>query len=319
MIIANSSYTKPKWLFGEHLETIIPALFRKVDATPSSKERIDTPDNDFLDLDWYKVDSEQLVIVSHGLEGSSQSQYAVGLANYFNSKGLDALCWNYRGCSGTINNQPRFYHSGATDDLQTVVKHAIDVGYSTIVLVGFSLGGNLTLKFLGEAPNRYPQIKAAANFSVPLHLSSGCDEISLPKNKLYANRFLRKLKSKVKAKHNKMPDIFPLNGIQQVNNLRHFDNLITGPLHGFKDAEDYYEKSSAINFLKHISIPTLLVNALNDPFLPQTCYPFEELKNHPYVYFETPKNGGHVGFRPANNDGSYWSERRAYEFISDWI
>lgn len=319
MLVANSSYQKPKWLSGEHLETIIPSLFRKVDITPPDKERINTPDDDFLDLDWYKVGSDKLVIVSHGLEGSSQSQYALGIAKYFNTKGIDVLCWNYRGCSGTINNLSIFYHSGATYDLETIVNHTIHTGYSSVALVGFSLGGNLTLKFLGEAPNKFSQIKAAATFSVPIDLSTGCDEISLPKNKIYANRFLRKLKAKVKAKHVKMPDQLPLNGVLKIDNLREFDNVITGPLHGFKNAEDYYSKSSALGYLEHIRIPTLLVNALNDPFLPRECYPYDLLKEHPYVHFETPENGGHVGFRPADNTGSYWSERRAYEFIAEWI
>ncbi|MCB0497650.1 MAG: alpha/beta fold hydrolase [Cyclobacteriaceae bacterium] len=317
MLITNSSYKKPGWPNGEHLETIIPSLFRRVKVSPSSQEQINTPDDDFLDLDWYKVDSDKLIIVSHGLEGSSESQYATGIAKYFNSKGIDAICWNYRGCSGKMNKQLRFYHSGATDDLEVIIKHAITTGYTNIGLVGFSLGGNVTLKFLGEAPKKYNEIKTAAVFSVPLHLSSGCDEISRPKNKIYANRFLRKLKYKIREKHKIMPDKLPLNGLQSVNTLRDFDDMYTGPLHGFENAEDYYQKSSAIFFLDKISVPTLLVNALNDPFLPDLCYPFEQLKEHTYVYFEAPDHGGHVGFRPAAADGSFWSERRAYEFIAE--
>ena len=319
MLITNSSYKPPKWLFGEHLETIIPSLLRKVNITPTATERIETPDDDFLDLDWYTVGSESIAIVSHGLEGSSQSQYALGIAHYFTNKEIDVLCWNYRGCSGEMNRQPRFYHSGATDDLEVVVKHTIGMGYKNIALVGFSLGGNVTLKFLGEQPGKYEQVKTAAVFSVPLHLSNGCDEISRPKNKIYSNRFLRKLKAKVREKHMLMPHAFPLNGVDKINNLREFDNVFTGPLHGFKDAEDYYEKSSSLYFLDSIVIPTLIVNALNDPFLSPTCYPMEQLRNHASVYFEAPDHGGHVGFRPAAKDGSYWSERRAYEFIGKWI
>lgn len=319
MVVTNSSYKRPKWLYGEHLETIIPSLLRKVKITPPDQERIETPDNDFLDLDWYKVGSAQLVIVSHGLEGSSESQYALGIASYFTGKGIDVLCWNYRGCSGEINRQLRFYHSGATDDLEVVIKHALEAGYEKLALVGFSLGGNITLKFLGEKPGKYNQIKTATVFSVPIQLSNGCDEISRPKNKIYTNRFLRKLKSKVREKHRLMPEKLPLNGIDSISNLRDFDNIFTGPMHGFKDAEDYYEKSSSIYFLDNIITPTLIVNALNDPFLSQSCYPFEQLREHKYVYFEAPDHGGHVGFRPAAKDGSYWSERRAYKFIKEWL
>lgn len=319
MIVNNSSYPKPRWLPGQHFETIIPSLFRKVKVSPTTKERISTQDNDFLDIDWYKVGSKQLVIVSHGLEGSSESQYALGVARYFSAKGIDVACWNYRGCSGEINRQPRFYHSGATDDLKVVIEHGIQKGYTSIALMGFSLGGNLTLKFLGEASGAFPQIKTAVVFSVPLHLSAGCDEISKPKNILYANRFLKRLKKKVKEKHKLMPKDLPLNGVDKVRNLRDFDNMFTGPLHGFIDAEDYYQKSSALYFMDQIATPTLVVNALNDPFLPKECYPIEQLREHPYVYFEAPDHGGHVGFRPASNDGSYWSERRAFDFIKGWL
>ncbi len=317
MLVSKSTYRPPKFFIGQHIETFIPSYLRKVKLTPPKKERIATPDNDFLDLDWHKTGSDSLVIVSHGLEGSSESQYVAGMATYFNKKNIDVLGWNYRGCSGEMNLTTKFYHSGATYDLETIVKHSISKGYAKIVLVGFSLGGNLTLKFLGEAPNKYPQVCCGVAFSVPLDLSSSCHEISKAKNKLYAIRFLRRLKKKIRTKHKLMGDEFPLNGIGKITNLRTFDTVFTGPLHGFKNADDYYAKSSAMLFLDKISVPTLIVNAKNDPFLPAECYPYQLLENHPTVWFETPKHGGHVGFGPAAKDGSYWSERRTYEFIKN--
>ena len=319
MIVTNSTYNKPSFISGEHIETIIPSVFRHVKQTPTNKERIYTPDKDFLDLDWHKVGSDKLVIVSHGLEGSSKSEYALGIAKYFNHHKIDALCWNYRGCSEEMNLTSTFYHSGATYDLETIIKHAITKKYNSITLIGFSLGGNLTLKFLGETPNKYPSIKASVIFSVPFDLSTGCDEISKIKNIHYAFRFLRKLKKKVKAKHQIMGNNFPLNGVESISTIKEFDNVFTAPLHGFKDADEYYQKSSSIHYLASINTPTLIINALNDPFLPETCYPTSQLKEHKYIWLETPKHGGHVGFGPAAKDGSYWSERRAFEFIKEFL
>lgn len=317
MLVLQSTYQKSKFLWGEHIETIIPSLFRKVKLTPTEKERISTPDNDFLDLDWHRVGSDTLIIISHGLEGSSKSQYVVGMARYFNKNKIDALGWNFRGCSGEINSTLKFYHSGATYDLETVVSHAIRKGYANIALVGFSLGGNLTLKYIGENPQRHKEIFSVVAFSVPLDLGGGSDEIAKPKNKMYTNRFLRKLKRKLKEKHKIFGDKFPLNGVDDIKDLRSFDNIFTGPLHGFKNADDYYAKSSSLFYLDYINIPTLIVNAINDPFLPESCYPREQLKNHTSIWFETPSHGGHVGFMPAAKDGSYWSERRAFEFIKE--
>jgi len=320
MLVQNSTYKKPKFIFGEHLETVIPSMFRKVKVLPTDKERILTPDHDFLDLDWYRVNSDQLIIISHGLEGSSNSEYIKGMARVANAHNIDALGWNYRGCSNEINLTTKFYHSGATYDLRTVVTHAIAIGYSKIALVGFSLGGNLTLKFMGELTEYIqPEIKCATAFSVPIDLSSGCDEIQKSKNWVYHLRFLKRLRKKLRAKHTIMGDKFPLNGVDSIKSLREFDNVYTGPLHGFKDANDYYAKSSSLFYLDKINAPTLIVNALNDPFLSEQCYPYKQLKDHKYVWFETPTHGGHVGFMPAAKDGSYWSERRALEFISSYL
>ncbi|MCF6359436.1 MAG: alpha/beta hydrolase [Cyclobacteriaceae bacterium] len=295
-------------------------MFRKVRILPTDKERISTLDEDFLDLDWFKVGSDKLIIISHGLEGSSNSEYVKGMAQVANTNNIDALGWNYRGCSDQMNLTTKFYHSGATYDLQTVIAHAVLKGYSEIALVGFSLGGNLTLKLMGELEeHNQPIIKCAAVFSVPMDLSAGSDEIQKPKNKLYSLRFLKRLRKKLKAKYAIMGNEFPLNDIDSIKSLREFDNSYTGPLHGFKDANDYYAKSSSLFYLNKIKRPTLIVNAINDPFLPNECYPYEQLKTHKYIWFETPKNGGHVGFGPSAKDGSYWSERRAYEFMKEYL
>jgi predicted alpha/beta-fold hydrolase len=305
-------YRRPFFLFNRHLETIYPALFRKVETPPLQRERIVTDDDDFLDLDWLKRGSNRLVIISHGLEGTSRRAYALGMARAFYEKGFDALTWNYRGCGDEMNRQLRFYHSGATDDLHSVVTHAIKNGYKSIIVIGFSLGGNLTLKYAGEqGKNIPPQVKAAIAFSVPLDLDSSCAEISRPSNFLYALRFIRSLKKKVTAKSRIMPGI-DVTGIGNIRTLRAFDDQYTAPLHGFSSATQYYRNCSALYFLSTIAIPTLLVNAKNDPFLSKDCFP-TSIQN-PNITFEYPEQGGHVGFAQFSQNDLYWSEARALRF-----
>ncbi len=308
-------YSPPPLLFNSHLETIFPALLRKVEIKPYERERIATPDHDFLDLDWIRKGSSKVVIISHGLEGNTQRAYIKGMAKACYQQGFDILAWNYRGCSEEMNKALRFYHSGATDDLATVVERAHALQYKEIYLVGFSLGGNLTLKYLGEKRNRPSVIKKATVFSVPMNLHTSCEKISQPSNWVYSNRFLKSLQKKViqKAKQYPSLDINPLNTIKT---LQEFDDYFTGPIHGFKNAIDYYEQCSSIRFVTNIELPTLIINALNDPFLSEDCYPHELLKDHPHVVFESPQHGGHVGFAQFNKNGLYWSEQRVIEFFN---
>jgi predicted alpha/beta-fold hydrolase len=316
--MSNSSdaYTPPRFLFTAHLETIFPALIRKVALRlPYHRERISTPDNDFLDLDWLKNDSKKAVIISHGLEGNSHRAYVKGMAKTFHGHGYNVVAWNYRGCSEEMNRQLRFYHSGATDDLDVVVNHVIENGYSEIFLIGFSLGGNITLKYLGEKSS-HKEIKKAAVFSVPMDLQTSCEKISRPSNWIYANRFLKSLKKKIILKAEKMPDQLSITNINTIKTLKQFDDEYTAPLHGFKNAIDYYTKCSSRYFASNISIPTLIVNALNDPFLSTECFPVDLLKDHPIVKLEVLTRGGHVGFAQFTETGLYWSEQRALNFIN---
>lgn len=309
------NYNPPFFLFNAHLETIFPSLTRRVKDVKYQRERIVTPDNDFLDLDWVRQDTKKLVIVSHGLEGNSTRAYIRGMARAFFGLGYDALAWNYRGCSEEMNRERRFYHSGATDDLDVVIRHAISQKkYDAIYLIGFSLGGNITLKYLGER-NPDPIIKRAVGISVPLNLHTSCEKISLPSNWVYSNRFLKSLKKKVKTKAAQRNDIDIAN-IDKLKTLREFDDAYTAPLHGYQDAIHYYTECSSIRFVKNITIPTLIINAKNDPFLSEDCYPTEMLKDHPHVIFESPERGGHVGFIQLGKNGLYWSEARAIAFIN---
>jgi predicted alpha/beta-fold hydrolase len=278
------------------------------------RERIQTPDNDFLDLDWLRQGSKRLMIISHGLEGNSSRAYMKGMAHAGYTKSFDVLTWNFRGCSEEMNKQLRFYHSGATDDLDWIVRHAILKGYTEIYLIGFSLGGNLTLKYLGEK-QPYQELKRAAVFSVPIDLHTSCLKISKRSNWVYSNRFLKSLKGKVIQKSTRMAGL-DIIGIEKIKTLIQFDDHYTAPLHGFLNAIDYYSKCSSLHFLETIKIPTLLVNARNDPFLSEACYPVSQLKNHPFIKFESPTYGGHVGFTQFKKNGLYWSEERALSFLT---
>lgn len=321
--IQHSDYQAPYWLFNGHLQTIIPSQFRKVTGVSYQRERFATPDKDFLLLDWSVIQSDKLVIISHGLEGDSHRPYIKGMVRAFNRAGWDALAWNFRGCGGEINHTLRFYHSGATDDLDLVITHALGKkDYQNIVLVGFSLGGNLTLKYLGESSMHLRSaIKAGIVFSVPLDLHTCAQQISEPANFIYNRRFLRNLKLKVSKKVVNMPDDISTEHFEKIRTLKDFDDFYTAPLHGFKDAMDYYTSCSSLYYLKDICVPTLIVNAQNDPFLSNKCYPGEVLSSHEFVFLEAPSAGGHVGFMPrgaqANDD--YWSEKRAVSFATESI
>lgn len=309
------SYQPPFFLFNAHLETIFPSQFRKVNLPPYQRERINTPDHDFLDLDWLKRGSKKLTIVSHGLEGDTTRPYIKGMAKALYENNYDTLTWNYRGCSGEMNHALRFYHSGATDDLATVIDHALTQSYTEINLIGFSLGGNLTLKYLGEDRSRPDVLHKAVAFSVPLDLHTSCLKISEPSNWIYSQRFLRSLRKKVLEK-SRVIKYLDASNLQNVKTLQEFDNIFTGPIHGFRDALDYYTQSSSLRVVNNITTPTLIVNAKNDPFLSEQCYPEALLENHPFVTFESPERGGHVGFTQFSKNGLYWSEERAIEFLS---
>ncbi len=314
-IITLSDYISPKQLIGRHIQTIYPSLFRKINDIRYIRERIETPDQDFLDLDWSRVDSDRLVIISHGLEGNSERSYVKGMARIFNRHGWDALGWNFRGCSGEMNRLPRFYHSGAIEDLDTVIQHARK-RYKNISLTGFSLGGNVTLKYLGQSENVPPEIKSAVTFSVPVDLVSSAIQLDRRSNYIYRKRFMNMLCEKVEKKSALFPEQLSANGVRKIKTFLEFDNQYTAPLHGFKDAFDYWTKASSKPHLKKIQVKTLLVNASNDPFLSKECFPIEEAKVNPNFSLEIPSEGGHVGFTSFNSDNIYWSEKRALEFIT---
>ena len=310
---------KPRFYFkNDFISTVYSGLFRRVHDVNQQRERITLNDGDFLDLDWSyaKEKTNKLIILLHGLEGNAQRPYLTGAAKLFNDNGVDAICVNFRGCSGEDNLKYRSYHSGATEDLNDVIQHILlDKKYTDIYLKGISLGANLILKYLGERDIIPNQIRAAIAISTPCDLDGSCRELHKLKNRLYAIRFLNHLKKRLKSKIEQFPNDLSSEEFNSIKTLRDFDDVYTSKAHGFKDAADYYKQSSSLQFLHNIKTPTLIINALNDSFLSPECYPVKEAKENTNLYLEMPKYGGHAGFVHKRN--VYYNEKRAFDFIQN--
>ncbi len=318
MPIVESTYKAPYFFRKGFVSTVYSGLIRNVTSVHQKRERMNLPDGDFVDLDWSYAseNSDKVIILLHGLEGHAQRPYITGTAKLFNDNGIDALSVNFRGCSGEPNRNYYSYHSGATDDLNEVIKHAIGKkNYSEIYLKGVSLGGNIILKYLGERNDVLPQIKAAIAVSVPCYLKGSAQELHAFRNILFHDRFKKHLLKSLKLKQQNFPEELLLEDFESIKTLKDFDNIYTSKAHGFKDADDYYEKSSSLQFLPNIKIPTLIINALNDSFLSPECYPVKAAKNNSNIFLEMPKYGGHVGF--VENKNVYYNERRALEFVQE--
>ncbi len=285
-----------------------------------TRERVNTSDGDFIDIDISSINSKKLIIAIHGLEGSSYSNYIQSLVTRGNNKNYDVIALNLRGCSGVPNNKLNSYHSGKTEDLWDMIKHINNkYSYNEISIVGYSLGGNLTLKFMGEFSEKIPKnIIKAIGISTPCDLKGSANELSKGFNKIYQFRFIKSLKKKAKEKFLKFPN-HNLNEEKILNSktFKEFDNYFTAIANGFKNAEDYWQKSSCINFIEHIKIPTLLISALDDPFLSDTCFPFKEAEKNKNFYFLPSKYGGHVGFyQNFNLKNNTWLDETILNFIN---
>lgn len=257
-----------------HIQSVWPTLFRKVTFAEPVREVLPTDDNDELHLDWYRQGSDRLAVLSHGLEGHSRRPYMQGLARALFNDGWDVLAWNFRSCGGVMNHQPRFYHSGATGDLDRVVKHGLGKGYKTAFLSGFSMGGNLTLLYLGQQSEQVDSgICGAITYSVPCDLAGSADTLALPSRRIYMQRFLRDLRVKMEEKSKRFPHLIDVEGFETIRSFHGFDDRYTAPLHGFRDAQDYWASCSALWTLKDIRVPSLIVNAADDPFLSRRCFP----------------------------------------------
>ena len=315
MSIFNPSYP----LKNGHISTIWPTLFRK-DSVPFIRTRITTDDGDFLDLDWSTNDNKKLLIIGHGLEGSSNSSYVTGLTKNAIPQGFDVVAINWRGCSGQMNNKFESYHTGKSDDLRIVINHILkEYSYPSIFYVGFSMGGNIGLKYAGETGTSIDtRIKKIVAISTPVDLESSSYKLAQTQNKLYMFRFLRTLKVKYMEKIR----LFPSQELDTIKiiyakTFLEFDEYFTAPANGFSNAVDYWTQSSSKPYLTSISVPTLIINAENDPFLAEECFPYEEVKANSFLTMLVPKYGGHVGFIESVNQLKItWAEKEIIRFIS---
>lgn len=319
-IIPHQKYSSPFFHWNGNLQTILPSLFRKIEPIKHfERQRLELDDGDFLDIDWMRNTNRRLVVISHGLEGSSDRHYCCGMANTFYEKGWDVLLWNFRSCSGEMNRLPRFYHSGDTTDITRIINHLLQsYDYEQIGLVGFSMGGSVTLHYLcdeGEKINK--KIIGGVAISVPVHLPSCSDELEKSHKLFYNKRFIKTLKEKVHQKASLIPDDFSAKPFEEykISRLREFDRHFTAPIHGFKDENDYYHKASSLYKLERIKRKALILNALNDPFLGNECYPYEHAENSDFIDLETPPNGGHVGFKIAGKENTY-AEIRSLDYLN---
>lgn len=317
MPIIKSTYQPPKKIFrNADVSTLYSGLIRKVDGVKQTRERIWLSDGDFLDLEWSfaKEKTDKCIVALHGLEGNASRPYILGITKIFNENKFNCCAVNYRGCSGENNKSFGTYHSGKTDDLQAVIQHILNKNqYKKLVLNGFSLGGNLALKYCGEHNNLPEEIKAVIAVSTPVDLEACMKMLRKKRNFIYSKNFLIELKQKLKLKVKDYPERVTKADIQAIKTLKAFDDFYTSKAHGFADAIDYYTKNSAKQFLKNIKIPTLIINAKNDSFLSESCYPIKEAEENPNITLEIPNWGGHLGF--VDSENIYYNEKRAIEFV----
>ena len=316
MPLLATDYTPPFLFKNRHFNTIYSSLFRRIEPVSFKRKRIETSDDDFLDIDFIENGSKKIVILCHGLEGSSDSKYIQATAKLLSKNGYSIAAMNYRFCSGEINRQLITYHSGKTDDLHAVINYVLP-HYDSVYLVGFSLGGNLILKYNGDGLfNLSSKVKASVAISVPVDLKGSSIALQRRENTFYNWRFLRTLSKKMHLKHKQFPDDLEIKSLKLIKNLTDFDEYFTSKINGFKDAQDYYFKASSKQFIPNISKPTLLINAMDDPFLSESCFPVSEAKKNSNFNLMTPNYGGHVGF--ISKGDFYWSEHQILNFIESY-
>jgi hypothetical protein len=316
-------FAPARWLLGPHAMTVYASVARPLPRPPFRRERWETPDGDFLDVDRLDARSPDApaLVISHGLEGSSRAPYVRGLAAAARRRGLSVVAWSFRGCSGEPNRRLRQYHSGETGDLACVVgRVAGEVPGRPVLLAGFSLGGNQIVKWLGERGDELPaEVRAAAAVSVPFDLAACARALDgagfWPW--VYRERFLRRLRRKARAKAALHPGAFDLDAVLRSRTFAEYDDLVTAPIHGFAGAGDYWRRSGAAAFLPGVRRPLLLISAADDPLVPATALPVEAARANPSVTLEVTSAGGHVGFvggAPWRRE--FWAEGRVLDFLA---
>lgn len=318
-------FTPSKWLPGGHQQTVFGRLVRHKNGIIFHRRRLDTPDGDFIDIDFPEVvgyllpDDAPLVLLLHGLEGNARRSYACETYRHLAQLGVRSVGMNYRSCSGEMNRKARFYHSGATDDVALVLNVLRDwFPNSRLGLIGFSLGANLTLKFVGERGAATKDwVDTAVAVSPPFDMKKSSDLLERGFSRFYTRYFLHSLHEKVRAKADLLAPLVDLDKLLSARTFREFDQWGTAPLAGFRSADDYYEKCSTAQFLPHIQIPTLLLRALDDPLFAPEDVPAETIAANPCLTAGVTAQGGHMGF-VAGQPGQFtcWAEQEAARFLA---
>ena len=313
-------YNPPRWLPTSHAQTIVPALFARRPDVEYRRERWDTPDGDFIDLDWLAyplgpAPGAPLFVLFHGLEGSSDSHYARVLMASARALGWHGVVPHFRSCSGPINLAPRFYHLADSAEVDWVLRRLHASHGGPIVVAGVSLGGNVLLRWLGERGADASFVAAAAAISTPLDVHAGGRALSQGFALVYTMSFLKSLKRKALSKLEQYPGLFDRDAMLACRTMYEFDNIVTAPLHGFLDAEEYWTRATTRPLLPDVVVPTLVLNARNDPFLPSAALP-TRAEVSPAIELDQPEAGGHVGFMTGPFPGRIdWLPRRIFNFL----
>jgi len=314
----------PRWLAGGHAQTLYGALCAPHPRVAFVRERVDTPDGDFIDVDWSarpaNGEASQALLLLHGLEGGSRSHYAQTLAGYLCARGWIVAVAHFRGCSDAPNRLARAYHSGDSTDVAFMLAHArARAPKAQWHALGVSLGGNALLKFLGEQGERAQWLAACAAISAPMDLLACGDTLSQTwaGRHLYSPYFLRSMRHKVREKVRRFPGVIDAKRLAHLKTLRDFDDAYTAPVHGYRDVRDYWTRASSLPWLRQIAVPTLILNARDDPFVPASSLPGVRDVS-PTVLLHQPAQGGHVGFVTGRFPGHlYWMAQRVARFFAD--
>lgn len=319
-------YRAPRWLPNSHVQTIVPALFARRPTVAYRRERWQTPDHDFIDLDWLaNLDSAAqrpdapLFVLFHGLEGSSGSHYALAMMAAARAKGWHGVVPHFRSCSGEMNRQPRFYHLADSAEVDWILRRLAAQHRGPLVVAGVSLGGNVLLRWLGEHRSDTSIVRAAAAISTPLDVHAGGRALSQGFAMIYTRSFLKTLKRKALLKLDQFPGLFDREAMLAAVTMHDFDDVVTAPLHGFADANDYWTQATTRPLLPAIDVPTLILNARNDPFLPASALP-GPADVSPVVELDQPEHGGHAGFMTGPFPGRLdWLSARVFAYCSKFV
>ena len=315
--IVPAEFTPSWWLPGPHLQTLWPALLRPTRAVSLTRERLELPDGDFIDIDW-AGDAGPIVVVLHGLQGSSRSPHVQGLLRSFVRRGWRGAVMHFRGCGGQANRLSRTYHSGETGDVGHFLRRLRERHPSTpVAAVGYSLGGNVLLKWLAER-GAGAELAAAVAVSIPFVLARAADRLDRGVSRMYRRHFIADLHRTVMAKFRHRPGPLDLDAVRRTRTFRGFDDRVTAPLHGFRDAAHYYDVASCRQYLRGVARPTLVIHALDDPFMTRDAVPRRE-ELSPSIRLELSAAGGHVGFVGGSAPWSarYWLEERISRFLGE--